>query len=153
MGRSVSYPSNAVVTFGNVEYNDDYADYVWDELVDDFRSRLSEMFPSVRYVDDWIGREDHVLAENGHARFGMSEYGGLVSYWMVPQQDSYGAMSPLAEHWVDQATTKFTKFGTLKKVGVFSNGGGIYEPINGHDPGPDQFDQKPYVINGTVTDG
>lgn len=152
MGRSVSYPHGAVVTFTNVEFDDHDAEFQWDDLVYDFRQHLKYLFPSVENADDWIGREDHVLAENGHAQFGMSEYCGLVSYWMVPKEDGYHM--ELSQRWVEQVSDKFTSnFGTLKKVGVFSNGGGIYEPINGHDPGPDQFDHNPIVINGMVTDG
>ena len=154
MGRSVSYPSgpNTVVTFGHIDEEID--EFVWDMYVDDFRQEVKRLFPSTYQTDDWIGREDHVLMENGHAQFGMSEYCGMVSYWMVPKEDAYGYVSPLAEHWVDQAGTRFSRaFGTLQKVGTFSNGGGIYAPINGHDPGPDNFDTKPYTISGMVTDG
>jgi hypothetical protein len=150
MGRSVSYPTGAVVTFANVEIADEF-DY--DDLVYDFRQHLKFLFPSVDDTSEWLDREDHAVAENGHAWFGMSEYCGLVSYWMVAK-DHMGDNPNFAEHWVNQVADKFTSnFGTLKKVGVFSNGGGIYEPINGHDPGPDQFDHNPIVINGLVTDG
>lgn len=121
MGRSVSYPSDAlVVTFNYLEPietecpecegtgNDNEPEYDprpcseckgtgevtreqdsddFDTLIEDFQQHLKELFPSVEPADDWIGREDHVLAENKLARFGMSEYCGLVAYWIVPQTD------------------------------------------------------------------
>jgi hypothetical protein len=153
MGRSVSYPSEAtVVTFSNPEYDceacegdepmpdcaachgygtrsmdsDDF-----DMLIDDFRDHLRFLFPSVQSADDWIGREDHVLAENQLARFGMSEYCGLVAYWIVPREDSYGEENNFARAWIKQIADKFVAaFGELSKVGSMSNGEGVYRRID-----------------------
>jgi hypothetical protein len=154
MGRSVSYPRDAVVTFGTFEGEDEWD---WRDLISDFRSEVKRLFPSATNCDEWIGggrSEDHAVMENGHAYFGVSEYCGMVSYWVVAKPDYYGDISPLAEAWIAKIAPRFTNsFGTLRKVGVFSNGGGVYEPISSHDPGPDQFETKPYVISGMVTDG
>lgn len=107
----------------------------FDNLIEDFRSHLKHLFPSVVDADDWIDREDHVLAENKLARFGMSEYCGLVSYWIVPQEttDAYGnnETTALSERWIDQIADKFVAaFGELTKVGSFSNGEGVYRRID-----------------------
>lgn len=106
----------------------------FDMLIDDFRDRLRVMFPSVVEADDWIGREDHVLAENKLARFGMSEYCGLVSYWIVPKESGYYSddqIEPLAKRWVASIADKFVAaFGELTKVGSFSNGEGVYRRID-----------------------
>ncbi len=124
MGRSVSYATGSqVVTFRDIDGDDDDFDY----LVDDFRDQLRYLFPSVVAVDEWIGREDHVLAENKLARFGISEYCGLVSYWIVPVDSD---LEPLAKRWIDSIADKFVKtFGELSKVGSFSNGEGVYQRI------------------------
>lgn len=152
MGRSVSYPSNAVVSFMHVDEMDECE---WGDLVYNFRSHLKSLWPSVSSADEWIGREDHVLAENGHAQFGMSEYCGLVSYWMVPKQADtyYGDTQGLHDNWVAQTADRFQKsFGDMRKVGNFSNGGGIYERWDNSPIEPERLD-GPVVINGVFTDG
>lgn len=112
------------------------ADFDWECIVDDFRDHLKTLFPSVSPADDWIGREDHVLAENRLARFGMSEYCGLVAYWIVPsneEQTYHGYDRPhgrFADAWVRKIADKFVKaFGELSKVGSMSNGEGVYRRI------------------------
>ena len=132
MGRSVSYATGSqVVTFKSFDFDaDDH-----DMLVDDFRSHLRSLFPSVHDADDWIDREDHVLAENKLARFGISEYCGLVSYWIVPKEttDAYGnnETTALAKRWIDSISDKFVAaFGELSKVGSMSNGEGVYRRID-----------------------
>jgi hypothetical protein len=138
MGRSVSYPSAArVVTFRHLDWEDeDDSEWLWDFTVSEFQRCLKAMFPSVEPADDWIGREDHVLAENKLARFGMSEYCGLVAYWIVPveQYDRNGyrnEASDLAPRWIKSIADKFVAaFGELSKVGTFSNGEGVYRRID-----------------------
>jgi hypothetical protein len=112
-----------------------------DDLIDAFRQHLKTLFPSVEEVEDWIDREDHVLAENKLARFGMSEYCGLVAYWIVPKEysgpkgqlyyssDSY--ISAISNRWVRSVADKFVAaFGELTKVGSMSNGEGVYRRID-----------------------
>jgi hypothetical protein len=114
-------------------YEEDHDGWRFEQLVEDFRYQLKQMFPSVENADDWIGREDHVLAENRLARFGISEYCGLVSYWIVPKEwDGYGAdPEPLAKRWIASIEDKFVKaFGELTKVGSMSNGEGVYRRIS-----------------------
>lgn len=152
MGRSVSYPTHATaVTFEHHDFEDEFD---WLDLVDDYRYALKQTFPSVISDDEWLDREDHAVASNGHAYFGLSEYGGLVAFWMVPREDSHGYVSPLAEAWCASVAAKFeASFGSLRKVGSFSNGGGIYARRDGEPVGPDQFDTSPITINGLLTDG
>lgn len=106
----------------------------FDMLIDDFRDHLRYLFPSVVSADDWIDREDHVLAENKLARFGMSEYCGLVSYWIVPNTERFGYSDPaanLCDRWIKSIADKFvTAFGELYKVGSLSNGEGVYRRID-----------------------
>lgn len=158
MGRSVSYATGAqVVTFATIQPVDcwecggrkvdaegDTCDVCNGEgvveeddteyLIHDFRQRLKELFPSVKKADDWIGREDHVLAENRLASFGISEYCGLVSYWIVPKESGYYSddqIEPLAKRWIASIEDKFVAaFGELTKVGSMSNGEGVYRRIS-----------------------
>jgi hypothetical protein len=129
MGRSVSTPSNAqVVTYKSIDFEDG-DDFEF--LVDDFRDHLRYLFPSVVSADSWIGREDHVVAENGLAQFGISEYCGLVAYWIVPKEDPYdGRLDGIAKRWIDSIEPKFTRaFGEYRKTGSMSNGEGVYQRI------------------------
>ncbi len=136
MGRSVSYATGSqVITFRHLEPTDDEHDF--EAIVDDFRDHLRYLFPSTYDVDEWIGNEDHVLAENKLARFGISEYCGLVSYWIVPKEtphewDYYGPfVAPLAKRWIASIADKFVAaFGELSQVGTMSNGGGVYRRID-----------------------
>jgi hypothetical protein len=105
----------------------------FDMLIEDFRDHLRHMFPSVVSADDWIDREDHVLAENKLARFGMSEYCGLVSYWVVPSMPDPRTTNhdAFADRWIASIADKFVAaFGELTKVGSLSNGEGVYRRID-----------------------
>lgn len=105
----------------------------FDMLIDDFRDQLRVLFPSVVSADHWIDREDHVLAENRLAYFGMSKYCGLVAYWIVPKGYHSGdeQIEALATSWVRKAADKFVAaFGELSKVGSMSNGEGVYRRID-----------------------
>lgn len=71
MGRSVSYPSGAIVAFTvlEVESEDDWEfEYEW--LRDDLRERASRAFPSLIPHDGWRGREDRTLMRNAYATEG-----------------------------------------------------------------------------------
>lgn len=107
--------------------------YDFNELIEDFRQHLKTLFPSVEEADKWIGHEDHILAENDLALFGMSEYGGLVAYWIVPASEHYDFARPrqLEERWIKSIADKFVAaFGELSKVGSMSNGEGVYRRID-----------------------
>lgn len=118
---------------GEVTHEPDELD--WEQQIEDFQSHLKSLFPSVEPADSWIDNEDHVLAENKLACFGMSEYCGLVSYWIVPRgRHSWGddmQTTPLAERWIASIADKFVAaFGELSKVGSMSNGEGVYRRID-----------------------
>lgn len=128
MARSVSVPYGAaVVAYDHVDTSDwdEFdAQWEWEYIEDDAVNRMAEISPSMSDDDGWLGREDKILASNGHAKFGMSEYCGLISYWLVPEDND------LARHWVEQVRAKFLEaFGTLRKIGQFSNGEGVYERV------------------------
>lgn len=109
--------------------NDDF-----DMIIDDMRDHLKHLFPSVTSCDEWLGREDHAVAENRLAYFGLSEYCGLVSYWIVPKESTYyddRYVESFANRWIDSIADKFVAaFGELTKVGSMSNGEGVYRRID-----------------------
>lgn len=152
MGRSVSYPSGAVVVFARADEIEDRYDFR-DFVIEPFVERLREIFPSVEADDRWLDREDHVVASNRLAYFGVSEYCGLVSYWMVARDDlrdanGYEMGDSFGEAWVARVASRFTdEFGDLVKVGSFSNGEGVYRAKDGGPAGPDNLD-GPIIING-----
>ena len=82
MGRSVSYPRGALVAFSHIEDEMDYLD--WQDMLDNVRDHAMSLWPSLYEADHWRGREDHVIAANSLVEFGISEYCGLVAYWLVP---------------------------------------------------------------------
>ena len=58
MGRSVSYPSGAIVAFTVLEVeNDDDWDFEYEWLREDLRERAGQAFPSLIAHDGWRGRE------------------------------------------------------------------------------------------------
>lgn len=178
MGRSVSYPSGAYVTFAetpdegqwcaacgeHVEdeacacdlsdwhayeaLSDEYAgneealaaldevedprdwrdvELDWRQACEDWSEQARRLWPSMWDADDWRGREDHVIARNRLADFGVSEYCGLMAFWLVPRNE---APEALAERWCAQAFAKLeSEFGTLRKRGHMSNGCGVYSRI------------------------
>lgn len=125
MARSVSYPRNAVAAFSEYEGEDEFE---WSWLVEDFVERLKAKYASVHSHSGWLGREDRIVAANEFAFFGVSEYCGLVAFWVVAREDRYGSASYLAESWVAQIAKGFeAEFGSLRKLGHMSNGEGVYE--------------------------
>ena len=111
MGRSVSYPSGAIVAFTvlEVEAEDDW-EFEYDWLRDDLRERAGRAFPSLIPHDGWRGREDRILMRNAYADFGVSVYGGLVAVWIVERDDGAywdadwrTARSPRAQRWLSRS--------------------------------------------------
>jgi hypothetical protein len=169
MGRSVSYPSGAIVAFADYsdeqcedcdgtgkwsegadeEDDDQDAEYEgecetcdgtgyieavadWDDEADYLRGWIKEIFPSFEPCDKWLDREDHAIAENSFAYFGISEYCGLVALWLVRKELDWdsSANEAMQDRWLAQVEKKFlATFGTLRKLGSMSNGEGVYERI------------------------
>lgn len=128
--------------------DDDYSkqdtsdDFQW--LLNDFAEQICKAFPSASTCDEWVGQgnsEDHAVAENSFAYFGVSEYCGLVSMWVLPKDDDYAASTGLRDRWIDQIEAKFTKvarnsFGqSLYCAGRFSNGEAIFHAVNAPNKG------------------
>lgn len=156
MGRSVSYPRGALVAFTEFDWVhecgecDGYGtdelgseclvchgsgtiymdDYDWDDFCEDLTYRARSLFPSLSPDDRWIGHEDRVLASNGFAHFGVSEYCGTVAVWLVPRGDAGGSGEALARNWINGVARRFKgEFATMHRLGVMSNGGAVYERI------------------------
>lgn len=135
MGRSVSYPSGAIVAFTVLEVeNDDDWEFEYEWLREDLRERAAKAFPSLISHDGWRGREDRILMRNAYADFGLSVYGGLVAVWIVERDDGAywdadwrTARSPRARRWLSQIASRFDDmFGDYDCLGNMSNGEGVY---------------------------
>ena len=135
MGRSVSYPSGAIVAFTVLEVEDDDGwefEYEW--LREDLRTRAAAAFPSLGPHDGWRGREDRILLRDTFADFGVSVYGGLVAVWIAERDDGAywdsewrTACSPRALRWLGQIAPRFDAlFGDFDCLGRMSNGEGVY---------------------------
>ena len=128
MGRSVSYPTDATtVVFVREEDPDDV--FFFEDALEDFKSLMTECFKSLGETDVWVGREDHAVLENNLAYFGISEYCGMLSLWVLPKEDFIN----LSVNWTNQIANKFKKavknsFGEVYvAVGRFSDGTSLYE--------------------------
>lgn len=133
MGRSVATPGiyGQVVAYAHYDETD-LEDFDW--IVDDYVDQLRSLFPSVYAEDDWLDRECRVVAENKLAQFGISEYCGLVAFWVVPKENEdrfdFGNANPFQKRWVESIETKFLeRFGELRSVGHASNGEQFFERI------------------------
>ncbi|MFM7349853.1 MAG: hypothetical protein ACKO01_10260 [Erythrobacter sp.] len=135
MGRSVSYPSGAVVAFTVLEVEDEEDwDFEYEWLRGDLAERAAAAFPSLAPHQAWRGREDRILLRNAFADFGVSVYGGLVAVWIVERDDGAywdaewrTARSPRAQRWLRQIAPRFDAlFGDYDCLGHMSNGEGVY---------------------------
>lgn len=136
MGRSVSYPSGAIVAFRTLEIEDeDNWEWKYECLVEEIVETARSNFPSLEPCDGWRGREDRILLRNSFADCGISTYCGLVAIWLVERDDggyrdadAYHPRSGRARRWLSQAVSRFEAiFGELRMIGRFSNGEAIFE--------------------------
>jgi len=115
MGRGVSIPNNAcAVVIKNIcwigqvvdedgnetdEYCEFQEEYDWEFFIEDFRNVLSEK--GLTEADEWIGNEDHVLAENDYFKAGISEYCGTAALWLVEKSINRG-FSCCGDTWEEE---------------------------------------------------
>ena len=138
MGRSVSYPTGAIVAFRLVDEAEDDGDWAYECLVEDIVETASSCLPSLEPFDGWRGREDRILLRNAFADCGVSTYCGLAAIWIVERDDSHyweadyrKARSGRARQWLTRVSDRFINvFAELRLVGRFSNGEAIFERAN-----------------------
>ena len=103
-------------------------EFAWEDFKEDVMWLLQEKFPSFERVDEWTGREGHIILRNSHAVVVLYEYCGLVSVNLVPTTD--WGWSP---RWCQKVAPSFCKalnqdyLTPLRKLGTFSNGESVYE--------------------------
>lgn len=119
MSRSVSIPAGAeLIAYQDVTWVEDPEEY--DAFLQQLCTSMTKLWPSIESADWFIGREDQVIAENGHAHFGVSAYCGLAAVWAVPKDDEE---RNLHRHWLNQIRPTFDNcFGQLNKIATASNG-------------------------------
>ena len=151
MGRSVSYPSGAVVAFDRFEPEDDFDDWEFQHYAVGVMSDVKAAYPSARSIKQWIGREDLALLANDHCYFGVSSYCGLVAIWAVVRGDA--ERPELAEKWLASIAPKFEeRFGSMQRVGAMSNGQAVYAKKPGKPAFEDDIagDRGHVVIGGLL---
>lgn len=136
MGRSVSYPTGALVAFRLLDEGEDGdLDWAYECLVDEVIETAATAFPSLEPFQGWRGREDRILLRNAYADLGLSTWCGLAAIWLAERDDARYWEADLrqprvarAKHWLDQVAPRFEQLlGELKRIGRFSNGEAIYE--------------------------
>lgn len=134
MGRSVSYANGSLlVAFTELDWVEGAFDF--DLFLEDVRERACDLWPSFCPCDTWLGREDHAIAENGLGYIGVSEYCGVASIWFAPKPNDWNYSETrnreaLATGFAKRiAPTFYATFGTLRRIGVVSNGEAIYERV------------------------
>jgi hypothetical protein len=139
VSRSVSYLTNAeLVLYAEAPKSEDENDqWLWDDVVSEFKATMCEAFPSLNECSAWGGREDHIILRNRLAEFAISEYCGLVAISARPTQSDYsGNTEALKSKWLRQAGTKTRKAvrdcfgGTLALIGRASNGEAFFNREN-----------------------
>ena len=131
MARSVSVPSDAQrVLYVNLADFEDHHDL--EDALADFIHTLCKRYPSLQPARYWHGREDLVLAENDHARLGVSEYCGLGAVWVAPKRANRSDCT-----WVGSMKRDFMldtvcrHLGTpLRRVATASNGEAFFEAVS-----------------------
>jgi len=123
MGRGVSVPGYAeAVVYYDVSDLEDSGD--WRLFVYDVTHQLKKSFPSLRDCDKWLDREDKAILCNDFAFFGLSEYGGCASLWIVPMESDKPG---LEAYWIGQAGDVLGReYGNLQRLGGMSNGESVY---------------------------
>jgi hypothetical protein len=136
MGRSVSYPTGAIVAFTVLEPEDEESlDFEYEWLEGDLIELAAKAFPSLKACNGWRGREDRILLRNAYADFGLSTYCGLVAVWIVERDDNgywecdwRTPRSARAKHWLASIEARFDAlFGDYDCLGRMSNGEAIYQ--------------------------
>jgi hypothetical protein len=132
MGRSVSYPSEAeVVCYSHFtgEGEECGSELEFDLLIEDFRESVTAEMPGQWWeADSWIGRENHVLMASNLFMAGMSEYCGLVAYWLVPVDTEDEGLEVEVERHAGIARFR-ELFDNLRPIGTASNGEQFFERI------------------------
>jgi len=139
MGRGVAVPRDAVAV-AYLDFDEDivgkllcfeedggsYPDWAyWEDFLGFVVSHVCSVAPSMYSSDTWLGDELRVVAENGHAYVGVSEYAGLVAVWVVPKEEG-----GLAEAWAWQMADKLLEpFDRLRKIATASNGGSLFRRV------------------------
>ena len=114
--------------------DDDSRQQAWDDFKGNLICGLEAKYKSLTRPskERWDGRETKIILENNLVEVGLSEYCGLASVSLRPNeyyQDD--AKVGLAENWINKVKAgmekKIGEFATvLYRQGTFSNGEGVY---------------------------
>lgn len=151
MGRSVSYLNNAefVLYFPtpegldeNGEYNDDIAQFNWEDMISNLQYEIKGRLKSY-YISEnkWDNRETKIILENSFCVIGISEYYGLCSLSVAVKdsndidgyltyRENFGKYHAQKIELTLKKVLNDLGLKEYKKIGTFSNGEGVYELTN-----------------------
>jgi len=124
------------VCYRDVSDFDDDGGYDWSDFITDLQETVRFEWPSFSDCDEWLGDEDHALAENSLCYVGVSEYCGCAAIWISSKADDLrssgcyleAGTANLCDGFIEKIRPKFEKrFGEFVKIATFSNGEAVYE--------------------------
>ena len=114
----------------------------WEWFSGDLIGALREERPSLEVVKKrWDGNETSIILENDYCEIGVSEYCGLTSLSIRVNEDplertdtdeEYKIEETKSEDWIDEnwpIIKAAIGYKQLNRVGTFSNGESVYEPV------------------------
>lgn len=120
-GTLPNYDETGFEWLAYLEWVSDTACDLWPSMHDD------EVFLPHPY------QETAIVASNAHSSVSVSEYCGIVAISLIPKydrRDYWRDDNPLGEHWRTQVAETFERtFGTASKIGTFSDGTSVFQPI------------------------
>lgn len=130
MGRSVYVPSDAAIV-AYIDVSEYEEDFDFDDLIDNIAYELKAKYPSFEPCKAYIGREGYIFLSNMLVKVGISEYCGLASVFIVPEEE----VNALALNFANKIEAGFIEAinnaagPVYKKIGSFSNGEGVFEKV------------------------
>ena len=125
MGRSVNYLSNADAVYFHQLDEEEIQDF--DFLLMDIREHVMYKYPEFEAVDEWEGRDVHVILQSPLVEIAVAEYCGVISLSVRTLEDAdQDKAATWIEHFFKRAIAPWAK---ARKIGTFSNGESVYEEI------------------------
>lgn len=114
----------------------DYLDFA--NFLDELRETVQGRYPSFQPCNRWLGREDHIVLENGAAEVSVAEYCGLISLSLASKDGGdwdYDRETARNANWTGRISGNFSKLlrrrykpFVLIPLGTASDGEAFFRP-------------------------